>query len=113
MRHTQTTPKRITKHSLYFGLITLFCFSSCQIYQSPDRRDFESDRPVLQVQSQQQFVVQNYRIQSCGAESVQAFSEKSEVVYFDESFRVTQFTVGTATIYESENQQGDYCVLVQ
>lgn len=109
----QNILKRFINRSLYFGLATFFCFSSCQIYQSPDRRDFESDRPVLQVQSQQHFIVQNYRAQSCGPESVQAFSEKSEVVYVDESIRVTQYTIGTTTIYESENQQGDYCVLVQ
>lgn len=105
MRHTPTIKNLVRPIAAVTVFPLLIFLVSCQIYQSPDRRDFENDRP--------QFQIQNYRPQSCGPESVRQFSEQNQIVYKDESIQVTEFKVGSQIVFEAETQQGDFCVLVQ
>ena len=91
------------KNTIAFILLNLI-LQSCQVYQSPERKDFESESPQFRVQSLQ-------KIASCSNTSKSTIAQAGRVVYQNESERITEYIILNESIFESENLQGEYCVL--
>ena len=90
------------KNTIAFILLGLL-FQSCQVYQSPERKEFESESP--------QFRVQNLQKISCSPKSQSAHAQAQKIVYENESERVWEFIIAQVSVFESENLQGEYCAL--
>lgn len=84
--------------------VLFFIFlSSCTIYRSPERSDFESEY--------QQLKVQNLTVQSCSKKSVAQFASASKMVYIaPENYLIWEHIIDHASVYESNNFKGDYCI---
>ncbi len=91
------------KNTIAFILLVL-SLQSCQVYKSPERKEFESESPQFRVQNLQ-------KTTSCSTTSKASIAQDSKVVYESESERVTEFIIFNESIFESENLQGEYCVL--
>ncbi len=101
--------------SLMTFLIVSF-FSSCSIYQSPQRQTFENEYQQYQTNS-----LQNLRLRSCSSESVQSKAIDSELILNDQENQLqlwthtivtnTEFNESIIiTQHESNNFKGDYCL---
>lgn len=92
-------------------LIT-FILSSCTIYRSPERKDFESEYPQFKAQSLSRI--------SCSGESViqQAIATKLITIKMDElsiwehliPIKLPDNTSHIKSIFESNNFKGEYCI---
>jgi len=76
------------------SLIYLFCLSACTIYQSPERKTFESESPTFKVQSLQKIF--------CSAESVQSQSRQSRLITISEETSLWEYLVDQKSKFESE-----------
>lgn len=93
------------KNTIAFILLGLL-FQSCQVYQSPERKEFESESP--------QFRVQNLQKMSCSRISLNTQANKitgQKIVAENETERVWEYIIKNESVFESENLQGEYCVL--
>lgn len=91
------------KNAIVIILLGLF-LQSCQVYKSPERKEFESERPQFQVQNLQ-------KTTSCSSTSKSTVAQAGRVVYENETERVSEYIIFNESIFESENLQGEYCVL--
>jgi hypothetical protein len=95
----------VHKNTIVFILLS-FLFQSCQVYQSPERKEFESESP--------QFRVQNLQKISCSQTSVSSQSPAivgQKIILETETERIWEFIIADVSVFESENLQGEYCVL--
>ena len=83
-------------------------FSSCTIYKSPDRKDFES--------STASFKIQNLKPLACSQTSVKEFSTASKLVSIinaekkENSVFLWEHQVSGQAIFESDNLNETYCL---
>lgn len=82
---------------LFLFLVT----SSCSIYRSADRNNFESEAPALKIKS--------LRKTSCSNETVAHEASYSRLVTVVEDEFVWQHDLGQTTYFESTNLKGTYC----
>lgn len=90
-------------HKTIIALLLVLGFQSCQVYQSPERKEFESESPKFRVQNLQKI--------SCSQSSQAKVATASKLVFENESERVYEYIVSNESVFESENLQGEYCVL--
>ena len=91
-------------HSLLF---ILFLFlQACTIYQSPERKSFESESPTFKVQSLQRI--------TCRSESVQSLASQSRLVTVslneNKNISLWEHIVDSKSIFESNELNKDYCL---
>lgn len=83
--------------------ICLALTSSCTIYRSPERHNFESEY--------RQIEVQNLNVLSCSAESIAPGASASKLIFIDkENFSIWVHLVDGISVYESDNLKGEHCV---
>lgn len=89
--------------SLSIVLIFTAILTSCVIYKSPERKDFESEYAT--------FNVNNLSLLSCSGESVIANATASRLVYIHPNKNsIWEHIVNSQSIFESNNFQGEFCV---
>ncbi len=76
--------------------------SACTVYRSPERKDFEAEY--------NQFKVQNLKIKSCSGQSVIKEATASKMVYQDPENSIWEHQVSSASVFESNNFKGEYCI---
>lgn len=85
---------------LFFYLILI---SSCTIYQSPDRKSFESESPTFKVQSLQKIV--------CGSESIKNQASQSRLITITDDTSIWEHIIENNSKFESENiTTKEYCL---
>lgn len=90
-------------HKTILVLIFILGLQSCQVYQSPERKEFESESP--------NFRIQNLQKATCSRASQARLATASKLVLDNPSERVYEYIVSNKSVFESENLQGEYCVL--
>lgn len=92
----------------YFPLIVII-LSSCTIYRSPDRKDFES--------SSAGFNIQNLKPLGCSHRSIGELSTSSKLVSVlnsvtaaNESVFLWEHQINSRSVFESNNLDGVYCI---
>lgn len=82
----------------------LFLFvSSCVLYKSPERKDFESEYPTFQISQLQK--------QSCSNESVIVQASHSRLVYLKpEDISLWEHIIDSKSYFESNNFKGEFCL---
>lgn len=84
-------------------LLLILILSGCTIYQSPDRRAFESDSPTFKVQSLQKM--------SCSQQSVQSQASQSRMLTINDEISLWEHIVNNKSIFESKAlNQKEYCL---
>lgn len=91
-------------------LLTLFfvSVSSCNLYRSEDRKDFESNAAS--------FSVQNLKASECSYSSVRAYASESKLVTIlnsrnrKDSFFLWEYRINNRSVFETDNLKGIYCV---
>lgn len=91
------------KNTIAFILLAT-SFQSCQVYKSPERKEFESESPQFRVQNLQ-------KTSACSTTSLAPLAQRVNIIYESPTERVTEFMIYNKSIFESENLQGEYCVL--
>ena len=78
--------------------------TSCSVYKSPDRKDFES--------SHSDFRVQNLKMIGCSANSVKDFATVTRLISYSEteSQIIWEHQIDDQIIFESNNLKGIYCL---
>lgn len=91
------------KFLIFIGLISLF-LSSCTIYKSSDRSEFDKDSPTFRIQSVQ--------VLSCSDETVAHHAQNEKfLTYLEETKEfLWMFQVNEKIIFESTNTEGTYCL---
>ena len=93
--------------ALLFFILTSILLSSCSVYRSPQRKDFESESG--------NFKVQNLQKVSCSENSIKAQALASRLVTVlkneenSESQFIWEHIVGNQSYFESDNAKGEYC----
>jgi hypothetical protein len=78
-------------------------FSSCTVYRSPERKDFESEYT--------DFKVKNLQIKSCSQESVIRQATASKLIFIEpEKYTIWEHHINQVAIFESNNFKGEYCI---
>lgn len=90
---------RFTKSLIMILLLTL---SACTIYQSPERKSFESESPTFKIQSLQKI--------SCSSDSVQALARQSRLITVNNESSLWEHIVENKSIYESNELNKEYCI---
>jgi hypothetical protein len=94
-----------------FLFLTLALSPSCTIYQSPDRRSFESESPLFKTQSLQKV--------SCSSESMRKQASQSRLITIindtSPNILLWEHLINNASKYESESfseqsQSKEYCI---
>lgn len=86
---------------LFISLILLA--SSCTIYRSAERDQFESDSP--------QFKVQNLVLVSCSTESIQSQASQAKLVSIEGDLFIWEYIIESKSIYESQTtSNNEYCI---
>jgi hypothetical protein len=81
----------------------LFLASSCTIYQSPERRAFESESPSFKVRSLQKF--------SCSSESIKMQSSQSRLITINDDISMWEHIIQNKSNYESVDITAkEYCL---
>jgi hypothetical protein len=83
-------------------LILLFTLTACTIYQSPERKSFESESPTFKIQSLQKI--------SCSSESVQSIASQSRLMTVHNESSLWEHIVENKSIYESNELNKEYCI---
>jgi hypothetical protein len=87
-------------HYLIF-LALIMATNSCTIYQSPERKTFESESPTFKVQNLQKI--------SCGTESVMPLASQSRLITIDDQISVWEHIINDKSQFESDYLQKEYC----
>ena len=85
---------------LFLSLVLLL--SSCTIYRSAERVQFESDSP--------QFKIQNLVRVSCSTESVQSYASQAKLVATEADRFIWEYIIESKSIYESQTSNNEYCI---
>lgn len=94
----------------FFALLglALLILSSCSIYRSPDRRDFESESPT--------FRTQNLVPLGCSSQTLRRKALASRLVTISQNPRAQEseflweYRILNKSYFESDNLKGAYCV---
>ena len=93
----------ISNFIIFITTFSLLVLSSCTVYRSPERKDFESEY--------QGFKVKNLQIKSCSPESVIQQATASKLVYIEpEKYSIWEHQVNQTSVFESNNFKGEYCI---
>lgn len=100
-------PIRKANFKVLFNLSTLLAgtlvFSSCVLYKSPDRKDFESEHPQFQISSLSKT--------SCHSTSVISLASASRLVYLKpEEVSLWEHIVNQHSVFESNNFKDEFCI---
>ena len=92
--------------SLALLILTIFVFSNCTIYRSPERKEFESESPS--------FLVQNLKKVSCGNSSIKSKADSSKLITVFQSAKLDshflwEYLIQGESYFESDNLKGVYC----
>lgn len=90
---------RFTKSLIMILLLTQ---TACTIYQSPERKSFESESPTFKIQSLQKI--------SCSSDSVQALASQSRLISVNNESSLWEHIVENKSIYESNELNKEYCI---
>lgn len=94
--------KKTKRLFIFFFLIVLSnAFSSCSIYKSADRHDFESESASLKIKS--------LRKTTCSNESVASEATLSRLITVVNDEFLWQHDVRDMTYFESTNLKGTFC----
>ncbi len=85
---------------LFIPLILLL--SSCTIYRSAERVQFESDSP--------QFKIQSLVLTSCSTESVQSYASQAKLIATEGDRFIWEYIIESKSIYESQTSNSEYCI---
>lgn len=81
----------------------MIIISSCSIYRSPDRKEFESESP--------QFKAQNLKLKSCSNQSLRPQATQSRLITFLEETSLWEHIITEQSYFESANlKNGEYCI---
>lgn len=83
-------------------ITALFIVTSCTIYQSPERKSFESESPSFKVQSLQKI--------SCGSNSIQDHAEQSRLITLQNEIALWEHVIQNQSIFESNELNKEYCL---
>ncbi len=83
-------------------LILLLTLTACTIYQSPERKSFESESPTFKVQSLQRI--------SCSSDSVETMASQSRLISVNNKSSLWEHIVENKSIYESNELNKEYCI---
>jgi hypothetical protein len=104
-KHLQTIYMRTFSHDVlvFFAALSLLAVSSCTVYRSPERKDFEAEYA--------QFKVTNLQIKSCSQTSVVQQASASKLVYIEpENYSIWEHQLNQTAVFESNNFKGEYCL---
>ena len=76
--------------------------SSCTVYRSAERDQFETDSP--------QFKVQNLVLVSCSLVSVQNYASQAKLISTDGDRFIWEYIIESESIYESQTSNSEYCL---
>lgn len=96
---------RTSRFLINLFFILLSTLVSCTIYQSPERKEFESEAP--------QFKIQNFKkTENCTTESVESFSTQSRYIgTLDDVFIWEHHLQDQGVIFEGYTTQNkEYCI---
>lgn len=92
--------KRLFLFLIWLSALSLF--SSCSIYRSADRNDFETESPSFKIKSLQKM--------NCSNESLaEAASQSRFVITVNDTF-LWEHQVNQISYYESNDLKGNYCL---
>lgn len=89
-------------------LILSIIFSSCTIYKSADRKEFEA------TYSRQQ--IENLSLISCSESTVESYSDTSKLISVQNSIQtgdsnfIWEHQIGRVSVIESNDLKGTYCL---
>lgn len=83
-------------------LFSIFILTSCSIYRSADRNDFESESPQLRIKSLQK--------QSCSNETLASEASQSRLLTTVNDEFLWEHVVLQKSYYESTDLKGTYCL---
>ena len=93
----------LIKHLKNLILLSLLILPACTIYQSPERRTFESESPTFKVQSLQKM--------SCSQQSVKPQSSQSRMLTFNDDISIWEHIINNKSVFESDDlNQKEYCL---
>lgn len=97
----------LSQKIILLSMALFFCVSSCTIYRSPERKNFESEYP--------QFKVKNLKVSSCSNQTVAAQSMSSKLIEIinandQNSIFIWEHVFINKSVFESNNLKGDYCI---
>lgn len=93
---------------LFIGFILTSLLSSCSLYKSPDRKDFESNAAS--------FKVQNLTLSGCSNSTLKNQASASKLISVlsseqnNESVFLWEYKINSAAVFETDNLQGVYCL---
>lgn len=99
MFHFYITASKMT------AILLLLFISSCTIYKSPERKQFESEYP--------QFSIHSLSKTYCSGTSVIPEASASKLVYIsneEPQVSLWEHIVDEKSVFESNNFQGEYCI---
>ncbi len=81
--------------------------SSCTVYRSPERHDFENEYPQYKSEN----ITTQLRLISCSKESVASYASSSRIVYAEPAqFVLSEHIINHSLVLESYNLKGDFCI---
>lgn len=87
----------------------MIAVTSCSVYKSPDRKDFESYTVAANT-------LQNLKPLDCSYSSLKEFSTDSKLISVHnssldgESVLLWKYLINHQTVFESDNLKGVYCI---
>ena len=88
---------------IIFFVSLLLLISSCTIYRSAERDQFESESA--------QFKVQNLVLVSCSKESVQNYASQAKLITTEGDHFIWEYIIESKSIYESQTpSNSEYCI---
>jgi hypothetical protein len=83
-------------------LFSVFLLTSCSIYRSADRNNFESESPQIRIRSLQK--------QSCSNQTLASSASQSRLLTtFNDEF-LWEHVIQSTSVYESTDLKGNYCL---
>ncbi len=88
------------------GLLLFFTITSCTIYRSPERKEFESEAPG--------FLVKNLKLVGCSYTSLKEKANSSKLLTViqaanSENQFLWEYIISSESYFESDNLNGVYC----
>lgn len=90
--------------NIFSFILLVLGLQSCQVYQSPERKEFESESSQFRVESLR-------KTSTCSNTSKSTIAQAGRLIFENESERISEYIIFNESIFESENLQGEYCVL--
>lgn len=85
-----------------FFFVSILTLSSCSVYRSADRAEFENDSPQIVIHSLQKI--------SCSKNTVATIANQSRLLTTVDDEFLWEYSIESQTVFESTNLKGTYCL---